>query len=364
MSGRGSPGPRWKQGSRRPRRTGRACGRPGVPQPPKACPSTSSPSARTAPTPSTPSAPSGDPAAPHLYGVIVAVPDKPSPLAGSLLYQGVRAPDRDRSEGGNGRASPAARRPRGVRTLRPSPPRTARVCVGVPGRTVPDRLLRNGGLRRPRLRARHGQPQRRPGRAPGRDRDLRLPGAAGLRCPRPLRGRGFAPDPARLREQADAPVQPRNTADAAAPATPWPTAPSPFFAPLLAAATDWDRLHRGLRRFPRSGFRRYFRVGDRTALQPHTASDLHPQKSPSQVPTGPSHFQAPSPASQQPASPPPSPSPSAYSKHQQTALLVGTAAFLGTVADSLIGALSPRTSNELTNVLCTLVAALLALILV
>ena len=27
--------------------------------------------------------------APHLYGVIVAVPDKPSPLAGSLLYQGV-----------------------------------------------------------------------------------------------------------------------------------------------------------------------------------------------------------------------------------------------------------------------------------
>ena len=26
---------------------------------------------------------------PHLYGVIVAVPDKPSPLAGSLLYQGV-----------------------------------------------------------------------------------------------------------------------------------------------------------------------------------------------------------------------------------------------------------------------------------
>jgi hypothetical protein len=27
--------------------------------------------------------------APHMYGVIVAVPDKPSPLAGSLLYQGV-----------------------------------------------------------------------------------------------------------------------------------------------------------------------------------------------------------------------------------------------------------------------------------
>jgi uncharacterized protein (TIGR00297 family) len=47
-----------------------------------------------------------------------------------------------------------------------------------------------------------------------------------------------------------------------------------------------------------------------------------------------------------------------------TALLVGTAAFLGTVADSLIGALSPRTTNELTNLLCTLVAALLALILV
>jgi uncharacterized protein (TIGR00297 family) len=44
------------------------------------------------------------------------------------------------------------------------------------------------------------------------------------------------------------------------------------------------------------------------------------------------------------------------------ALLVATAAFLGTVADSLIGGLSSRAGNELTNVLCTLVAALLALI--
>jgi uncharacterized membrane protein len=44
-------------------------------------------------------------------------------------------------------------------------------------------------------------------------------------------------------------------------------------------------------------------------------------------------------------------------------LLVAISAFLGTVADSLIGSLSPRTGNELTNVLCTLVAALLALIL-
>jgi uncharacterized protein (TIGR00297 family) len=43
-------------------------------------------------------------------------------------------------------------------------------------------------------------------------------------------------------------------------------------------------------------------------------------------------------------------------------LLVSTAAFLGTIADSLIGALSSRAGNELTNVLCTLVAALLALI--
>ncbi|CAN5314990.1 hypothetical protein BH24ACT17_BH24ACT17_06290 [soil metagenome] len=32
----------------------------------------------------------GDPGALHLYGVIVAVPDRPSPLAGSLLYQGVQ----------------------------------------------------------------------------------------------------------------------------------------------------------------------------------------------------------------------------------------------------------------------------------
>ena len=32
----------------------------------------------------------GDPAAPHLYGLIVAVPSRPSPLTGSLLYQGVQ----------------------------------------------------------------------------------------------------------------------------------------------------------------------------------------------------------------------------------------------------------------------------------
>ncbi len=34
-------------------------------------------------------APVGEPEAPHLYGIVVAVPDRPSPLAGSLLYQGV-----------------------------------------------------------------------------------------------------------------------------------------------------------------------------------------------------------------------------------------------------------------------------------
>ncbi len=34
--------------------------------------------------------PVGDPRASHLYGLVVAVPDRPSPLAGSLLYQGVR----------------------------------------------------------------------------------------------------------------------------------------------------------------------------------------------------------------------------------------------------------------------------------
>jgi hypothetical protein len=32
----------------------------------------------------------GNPASPHLYGVVVAVPDRPSPLTGSLLYQGVQ----------------------------------------------------------------------------------------------------------------------------------------------------------------------------------------------------------------------------------------------------------------------------------
>ncbi len=47
----------------------------------------------------------------------------------------------------------------------------------------------------------------------------------------------------------------------------------------------------------------------------------------------------------------------------QTALLVAIAAFLGTVADSLIGARYPRIGNEATNVLCTLVAAVLAPIL-
>ncbi|CAN5691379.1 TIGR00297 family protein [soil metagenome] len=47
----------------------------------------------------------------------------------------------------------------------------------------------------------------------------------------------------------------------------------------------------------------------------------------------------------------------------QTALLVALAAFLGTVADSLIGAHYPRIGNEATNVICTLVAAVLAPIL-
>lgn len=47
-----------------------------------------------------------------------------------------------------------------------------------------------------------------------------------------------------------------------------------------------------------------------------------------------------------------------------SALLVATAAFLGTIADSLFGALSPRAGNELTNIICTLVAAVLALLLV
>jgi uncharacterized protein (TIGR00297 family) len=45
-----------------------------------------------------------------------------------------------------------------------------------------------------------------------------------------------------------------------------------------------------------------------------------------------------------------------------SAILVAIAAFLGTIADSLIGALLPRAGNELTNVLCTLVAALFVLI--
>jgi uncharacterized protein (TIGR00297 family) len=42
-------------------------------------------------------------------------------------------------------------------------------------------------------------------------------------------------------------------------------------------------------------------------------------------------------------------------------LLVTLASFLGTVVDSIVGALAPRLGNELTNVLCTLTAALLIL---
>jgi uncharacterized protein (TIGR00297 family) len=45
------------------------------------------------------------------------------------------------------------------------------------------------------------------------------------------------------------------------------------------------------------------------------------------------------------------------------ALLIALAALLGTIADSLIGALYPRIGNETTNVICTLVAATLAPIL-
>ncbi|HVF00811.1 MAG TPA: hypothetical protein VNA27_05650, partial [Rubrobacteraceae bacterium] len=45
------------------------------------------------------------------------------------------------------------------------------------------------------------------------------------------------------------------------------------------------------------------------------------------------------------------------------ALVVASAAFLGTVADSLVGALAPRIGNESTNLLCTFVAAALAFFL-
>lgn len=44
------------------------------------------------------------------------------------------------------------------------------------------------------------------------------------------------------------------------------------------------------------------------------------------------------------------------------AILVAVAGFLGTVADSLIGALAPRFGNELTNVICTLTAVVLILL--
>lgn len=44
-------------------------------------------------------------------------------------------------------------------------------------------------------------------------------------------------------------------------------------------------------------------------------------------------------------------------------LLVALAAFLGTVADSVVGARLPRIGNEATNVVCTLVAATLVLVL-
>ena len=41
-------------------------------------------------------------------------------------------------------------------------------------------------------------------------------------------------------------------------------------------------------------------------------------------------------------------------------LVLALAGFLGTVADSLVGALAPRVGNEATNVVCTSVAAVLA----
>jgi hypothetical protein len=44
--------------------------------------------------------PAGDMEMPRLYGVVVAVPDRPSPLSGSLLYQGV-----ERLKGGGVKAS-------------------------------------------------------------------------------------------------------------------------------------------------------------------------------------------------------------------------------------------------------------------
>jgi uncharacterized protein (TIGR00297 family) len=46
-----------------------------------------------------------------------------------------------------------------------------------------------------------------------------------------------------------------------------------------------------------------------------------------------------------------------------TALLIVSAAFLGTIADSLLGERYPGIGNEATNVICTLVAAVLAPIL-
>ena len=46
-----------------------------------------------------------------------------------------------------------------------------------------------------------------------------------------------------------------------------------------------------------------------------------------------------------------------------TVLIVAGAAFPGTVVDSFVGALAPRLGNEVTNILCTLVAAVVVLIL-
>ena len=45
------------------------------------------------------------------------------------------------------------------------------------------------------------------------------------------------------------------------------------------------------------------------------------------------------------------------------ALLVALAAFIGTVADSAVGARLPQVGNEATNVTCTLVAAGITLFL-
>ena len=141
------------------------------------------------------------------------------------------------------------------------------------------------------------------------------------------------------------PVPPRDTGDAVAPATPSPTAPSPLsapFSPGLRAPTSESEIGQLLSRAPRliTTLRKVPPGTDGAISLPGTLAGVTAACLATILALALSLLDTPT-----------------------TALLIALAAFLGTVADSLIGARFPRIGNETTNVICTLVAATLAPIL-